>query len=190
MGRILATSRLSACPVEGLNGKDRQGESDRRRKEGEKAEAETKERQEVMWWTWLLNPKNLILATVTALCVGLLILLLWYRGSYERSVSKAKIAESQVKELSAQVDEYNRDMALMKQHQANMQRIEQDGSSLQTAVDGLKVRILTDDERKVSADITGFINGGVLPHGGSGEVLPAPSKTDAGKPGNDPGPAR
>lgn len=141
-------------------------------------------------WTWLLNPKNLILVTVSALCVGLLIVSLWYRGSYARSVSEAKIAKADLAEKNLQLEEYARDMVLMKLHQARMQEIEASSGSLQTAVDGLPKRDLTNDEKIVAADITGFINNGLLPKAGSGQVLPAPDKADTDKPGNDPRPVK
>jgi len=141
-------------------------------------------------WAWLLNPKNLLLVVVSALCVGLLTVSLWYRGSYAHSVSEAKIAKAQAQELTAQVQEYKRDMALMQLHQARMQEIEASSGSLQTAVDGLPKRDLTNDEKRVAADITGFIINGVLPKTGSSQVLPAPGKADTAKPGNDPGPVK
>lgn len=137
-------------------------------------------------WTWLLNPKNLLLAALTALCVSLLILSLWYRGSYAHSVSEAKIAKAEVAEQKSQLEEYARDMTLMKAHQARMQEIETAGSSLGAGVAGLKVRELTDEEKTVARDISVWINSGVLPKAGSNEILPAAGKTDTAKPANNP----
>lgn len=100
-------------------------------------------------WTWFLNPKNLLLAICGVLCVGFLIVLLYYRGSYQAYVSKVKIAKAEVAEQKLQLEEYQRDIVLVKAHQARMQEIEQSGSSVQGAVDSLTKRGL----ERLNADL-------------------------------------
>lgn len=127
------------------------------------------------------NIKLWIYAIVGAVIVGLVITLLWYRGSYQSFKSKVEIAEAEKKELKSQVEEYQRDVALIKAHQVRMQEIEQSGSSIQGAVDSLKdKRELTNEEIIVAKSITDRINsGGVLPKvPGSGQVLQPAGKTN------------
>lgn len=136
-------------------------------------------------WTWLMNPKNLLLAICGVLCVTFLIVLLWYRGSYQASVSEAKIAKAESAEKTLQLEEYARDMVLVKAHNARMQEIERSASSDQEAVDSLTKRELTNEEIVVAQSITDRINR-VLPKAGGSEILPAPDKASTDSTKNSP----
>ena len=133
-------------------------------------------------WTWLLNPKNLLLAALGVCCAGLLIAFLWYRGSYESASAKVKVAEMQIAEARAQIEEANRDMALIKVSQAKQQVNNQKGAILEAEIRKLKARALTDEESIVADRITNSFNGvlrdGIKPqvlqgNPAGGEVLPA-----------------
>lgn len=90
----------------------------------------------------------------------------------------AKVTAANV-ELKAQVEEYERDMALIKAHTERMAKATKDSAVLRREIDALKERSLTDEEKLVAAHITHYFNHGVLPEqSGSHGLLPFPDKGD------------
>ncbi|MFA5380012.1 MAG: hypothetical protein WC455_29900 [Dehalococcoidia bacterium] len=130
-------------------------------------------------WTWILKPRNLLLAILTALLITSIGSSLWWRGTSAISAAKAEKAELQARELTAQIEEFQRDVVLIKAHQGRMQAIEKRGAEIQAKVDALptKDRGLTDEEMAIDRAIVDRLNG-VLPgkDGSASKILPSADK--------------
>ena len=124
-------------------------------------------------WLWLLQPKNLLIAILIAGCIVLAGLGLWYRAASAVSASRLEKAQVEQKELRAIVEEYQKDMVLIKAHSARLQKISSDGSAARDAIVKLQRRELTNEEAVVAADIGKRF--GVLKTS-SGKVLPKPGE--------------
>ncbi len=123
-------------------------------------------------WTWLLNPKNLLIAILIVGCVVLAIFGLWYRAASAVSASKAEKATAEAAELKAKVGEYERDLALIKAHSERLQQISVEAAAVRNIISKLQKRELTDEEAAVAAAIGNRL--GVLTEGG--KILPEPGK--------------
>jgi len=127
-------------------------------------------------WTWLLNPKNLLIAILIAGCVVLAVFGLYYRAASAVSASKAEKARIEQKELRAMVEEYQKDMFLIKAHSERLQQISAGAAAVRDAIGKIQRRELTDEEMAVAAAIGARL--GVRETGG-GEILPVPGKARA-----------
>ncbi len=124
-------------------------------------------------WLWLLQPKNLLIAILIAGCVVLAGLGLWYRAASAVSASRLEKAQVEQKELRAMVEEYQKDMVLIKAHAERLQKISSDGASARDAIMKLQRRELTDEEAVIAAGIGKRFR---VFETGSGKVLPKPGK--------------
>jgi len=124
-------------------------------------------------WLWLLQPKNLLIAILIAGCVVLAGLGLWYRAASAVSASRLEKAQVEQKELRAMVEEYQKDMVLIKAHAERLQKISSDGASARDAIMKLQRRELTDEEATVAASIGKRFR---VFETGSGKVLPLSGK--------------
>ncbi len=125
-------------------------------------------------WTWLLNPKNLLIAILIVGCVVLAIFGLWYRAASAVSASKAEKATAEAAELKAKIGEYERDLALIKAHSERLQQISIEGAAVRNIISKLQKRELTDEESAVAAAIGNRL--GVLTEGG--KILPESGKAN------------
>lgn len=105
-------------------------------------------------WTWLINPKNLLIAILIAGCIVLALFGLWWRAASAVSASKAEKAKIEAAELKSQVEEYQRDMVLIKAHADRLQKISSSGAVARDAIGKLQRRELTNEESVIAADIS------------------------------------
>lgn len=123
-------------------------------------------------WTWLINPKNLLIVILIAGCIVLGGFGLWYRAASAISASKAEKATAEAAELKAKVGEYERDLALIRAHSERLQQISIEAAAVQNIISKLQKRELTDEESAVAAAIGNRL--WVLTEGG--KILPEPGK--------------
>jgi hypothetical protein len=143
-------------------------------------------------WTWILKPRNLLLAILTALLITSIGSSLWWRGTSAISAAKAEKAELQAKELTAQIEEFQRDVVLIKAHQSRVQIIERQGAVAQASISALPVkdRGLTDEEKLVAVSVGNLFNGMLPKSGSASTVLPGADKAGDGGAKDGPGSAR
>lgn len=128
-------------------------------------------------WTWLLNPKNLLIAILIVGCVVLALFGLWWRAASAVSASKAEKAKVEAAELKSQVEEYQKDMFLIKAHAERLQQISSEAAVVRDAIGKIQRRELTDEEAAVAAAISARFIGVLKARGG--EILSKSDKAGA-----------
>jgi hypothetical protein len=119
-------------------------------------------------WTWLLNPKNLLLVALAALLITASGLYLWERGSLnEKETTIAKQAadilarDKNIADLNGQVADYQANIAAARKAQVEMQRIIDEAPTEAEMETTAKLVIGGDDEKKLDNLFMYFNNGGV-----------------------------
>lgn len=124
-------------------------------------------------WLWLLQPKNLLIVILIAGCIVLALFGLWWRAASAVSANKAEKAKIEAVELRAMVEEYQKDMILIKAHAERLQKISSDSAIARDAIGKLQRRELTNEEAAVAIAIGNRLR--VREAGGS-KILPKPDK--------------
>jgi len=124
-------------------------------------------------WLWLLQPKNLLIAILIAGCVVLAVFGLWWRAASAVSAARLEKAQIAQKELRAMVEEYQKDMVLIKAHSERLQKISSESAAARDAIGKLQRRELTNEEAVIAAGIGKRLR---VRKASSGEILPKPGK--------------
>jgi len=136
-------------------------------------------------WTWLLQPKNMILVALAACLITLSGFYLWQRTTVAELTGENDRLNTAVNEQRAIIKALEANLEAARQAQARMQKIEKMTATIQESINKLKPKDLTDEERTVARDITGYFNTRLLPvslqdrNGSAGaKVLPTTDKTN------------
>jgi hypothetical protein len=147
-------------------------------------------------WTWLLNPKNLLLVALAALFIVIGGLYLWEKGevaNQKTTIAKqaASILDLQKTnaDLQGQVADYKANIVAMQRAQLKQQQIANNTAQLSAKVETIKTEcVIGGDDEKTIDDVTNdFNNGGVFAPANSGtetgaKVLSASVAPNAGSP--------
>lgn len=139
-----------------------------------------------MLWTWILKPKNAVIAILVVAVVAFAGISRWNRVLYLSADKKVKQQEVTITGQAAQIEEYKKNIQLAKEHQERVVVIERQGATIRETIREIKaVRDLSDEEKVIAANITNRINGVRHPDDSGaktgGKVLPDSGKdTNAG----------